>query len=196
MAENKRLLIIKAASDVCAAEVGHLKVIADMFAITHCTMDLQSIDDFNKALCQGDDKFDYIYLAAHADTEFFGERDGSVSIPWPELASAFCNAACLKSGAILLLGCCRGGLKRVALSLFCNCMDIDYVCGPRWTVCGPDISTGFHVFIYNMEVRREQPSVAVCRASQATNYEFFCHDRVEMQDELNYSCGDSDNSLP
>jgi hypothetical protein len=133
-----------------------------------------------------------VYLAAHANTDFFGESDGSIALGWDDLAAAFCCAGCLEPGAILLLGCCRGGLKKVALSLFCNCSDIDYVCGPRWTVAGPDISTGFHVFIYNMEIRREQPSVAVCRASHATNYEFFCHDRVEMQEELDTVCGEYD----
>lgn len=83
-----------------------------------------------------------------------------------------------------MLGCCRGGLKRVALQLFCACDSIDYVCGPRWTVTGADISAGFHIFIYNMVVRREQPSTAVHRASMGTGYDFFCHDRVEMQDEI------------
>jgi hypothetical protein len=89
----------------------------------------------------------------------------------------------LNAESVLLLGCCRGGLKKVASELFYYCSQIDYVCGPRWAVTGQDISAGFHIFIYNMEVRREQPSTAVNRASKGTGYDFFCHDRVEFEDK-------------
>ena len=68
--------------------------------------------------------------------------------------------------------------------LFGSCDQIDYVCGPRWTVTGDDITAGFHVFVYNMEIRREQPSTSVSRASKATGYDFFCYDRVEYEDKL------------
>jgi hypothetical protein len=184
---TKKLLIIKAASDVCSSEIDHLKAIAGMFGISHCTMTLTDMSTFNQQLCNGD-KYDFIYLGAHANTLYFGESDGSIAIPWEDLAIAFCSSDCLNYGAILLLGCCRGGLKRVALQLFCGCDNIDYVCGPRWTVTGADISAGFHVFIYNMVVRREQPSIAVHRASLGTGYDFFCHDRVEMEDEVDAFC--------
>ena len=72
-------------------------------------------------------------------------------------------------------------MKAVAHKLFDNCPQIDYVCGPRWTIGSADIVTGFHVFIYNMLHRNEQPSCAVERASRATGYDFFCHDRVEVE---------------
>lgn len=183
----KKLLIIRAASDVCASEIDHLKAIAGMFGIAHCTMALKDMSTFHQQLCGGD-KYDFIYLGAHANTDFFGESDGSIAIEWEDLAVSFCSSDCLNLGAILMLGCCRGGLKRVALQLFCACDQIDYVCGPRWTVTGADISAGFHIFIYNMVVRREQPSTAVHRASKGTGYDFFCHDRIEMQDEIEEYC--------
>ena len=183
----QKLLIIKAASDVCSAEIDHLQAIAEMFDITHCTMQLTDMSTFEQQLCDGD-RFDFIYLGAHANTDFFGESDGSIAIPWEQLAVSFCQSECLNPGAILMLGCCRGGLKRVALQLFCGCDQIDYVCGPRWTVTGADISAGFHIFIYNMVCRREQPSTAVTRASYGTGYDFFCHDRIEMQDEIEDWC--------
>jgi hypothetical protein len=180
----KRLLIVKAASDVCAAEVEHLQAIADMFGIQHRVFLLTDIRQFQETLCDSDEKFDFIYLAAHANTQSFGERDGNNAIAWRSLGEALCESECLNPESILMLGCCRGGLKQVALELFGSCDQIDYICGPRWKVADCDISVGFHVFIYNMVARREQPSVAVDRASRATNYEFFCHDRVEMQDEI------------
>jgi hypothetical protein len=58
------------------------------------------------------------------------------------------------------------------------------VCGPVWTLTQDDLSAGFHVFLYNTEKRREQPNIAAARASQATGYEFFCYDRVEVDDML------------
>ena len=177
----KRFLIIKASSDICAAEIDNMKTIADMFGIEHCATVLTEMEQFRKDLCAGGN-YDYVYLAAHADLMGFGEIDGSVSIEWKEFAEALCDSDCLNVECILLLGCCRGGLQKVASQLFYYCSQIDYVCGPRWTVSSEDISAGFHVFVYNMEIRREQPSTAVERASLATGYDFFCHDRVEFED--------------
>lgn len=179
---TKEILIIKASSDICVAEVDHIKAIAGLYDMRYCVTELSSIDEFKNKVCIGR-KFDYIYLASHANTEGFGEADGHVFFSWEEFALALCETQCLNPGCVLLLGCCRGGLKRVAFTLFLSCGQIDYICGPRWTVTGHDLSTGFHVFIYNLEIRREQPSTAVDRVSRATGYDFFCYDRVETEDE-------------
>ncbi len=180
--EAKQLLILKAAKDVCVAEIDHIKAVAEMFAIKSCVKEFQDQDTFRDEVCNGG-KYDYLYVAAHADLNGFGEADASIFIDWEEFAAILCVTKCLNPQSILLLGCCRGGLKRVARVLFQSCEQIDYVCGPRWTVTGQDISVGFHIFLYNMEVRNEQPSVAVHRASLGTGYDFFCHDRVEFDDE-------------
>lgn len=178
---SKRLLLIKASKDICAAEIDHITKIADLFGMAHCLIEVASIKDIRKKICPGD-QYDYIYLAAHANLQCFGESDGTCAVGWAEFAIALCELGCLKFGSVLLLGCCRGGLKGVANTLFLNCTQIDYVCGPRWTVSGADITAGFHIFVYNMEVRREQPSTAADRASNATGYDFFCYDRVETED--------------
>jgi len=169
---NQRLLTIKASNDVCADEIKHLSAIAGMLDIEHCAIDLNGeIDSFEKELCDAG-KYDFLYLGAHANTESFGESDGCPTYAWDELALALCSSDCLNYGSVLMLGCCRGGLKEVAYQLFCACDKIDYICGPRWTVTGPDISAGFHVYIYNHVVRREQPSTSIMRASKATGYDF------------------------
>jgi len=183
--EPKRLLIIKASTDICATEIGHIVAVAEMFGIKHCTTELTDLGEFCDNLCTAGHRYDYLYLATHSDLTGFGESDGSTLIEWERFAETLCTAACLNPGSILLLGCCRGGLKKVANQLFYGCSDIDYVCGPRWTVKDLDISVGFHIFIYNMEVRNEQPSTAVKRASKGTGYDFFCHDRVEFEDQYN-----------
>jgi hypothetical protein len=178
----KSLLILKASNDICGAEIENLQSIAHMFGMQECVHQIASIDDFRNGTCsQG--KYDYIYLAAHADLVAFGTSDGAITIGWDEFALALCETDCLHLGSILLLGCCRGGLKGVAQTLFYGCDKIDYVCGPRWTVTAHDITAGFHTFVYNMEVRREQPSSAAERSSKATGYDFFCYDRIEFEDE-------------
>jgi hypothetical protein len=180
---NKRILIVKASEDICSTEIDHLKNIAEMFGMEHCVFELKSIDEFKEKLCCGG-KYDYLYLAAHADRYNFGTADDKISVSWSAFSLALCESDCLNPECILLLGCCRGGLHGVAAALFRNCNQIDYVCGPRWTVTSADITAGFHVFVYNMVIRREQPSTAARRASGATGYDFFCYDRVEVEDRI------------
>lgn len=186
----KRLLILKASSDVCAAEVSHILTIAHLFGMEHDVAEVGSNCDLY-AVIPTQQKYDYVYLAAHANPECFGESDGTCLTTWDNFATILCELNCLSAGCVLLLGCCRGGLRSVAHTLFYYCCQIDYVCGPRWTVTKHDITTGFHVFIYNMESRREQPSTSAKRASDATGYEFFCYDRVEMEDQYNQVHGGS-----
>lgn len=177
----KNLLIVKACNDLCSTEIEQIENIAKMFDMEPKTIEVKNKQDLKTQFCGGA-KYDYLYLAAHADPNEFGSEDNSITITWSEFAEVICETQCLNQDSILLLGCCRGGLQRVADTLFNNCGQIDYVCGPRWTLFGKDITVGFHVFIYNMESRREQPSTAVKRASQATGYDFFCYDRVETED--------------
>ena len=180
---SKKLLIIKASNDICSSEIDHLKNISEMFGMNNCTHEMKSVSDFKSSKC-AQEQYDYIYLAAHADSESFGTEDGTISINWEEFGLSLCETNCLRPECILLLGCCRGGLKGVAQTLFGSCDQIDYVCGPRWTVSSHDITAGFHTFVYNIEVRKEQPSKAAERASLETGYDFFCYDRVEYEDEL------------
>ncbi len=42
---SKRLLIIKASSDICAAEIDHIKTVAEMFGIEHCTAVLRDVNE-------------------------------------------------------------------------------------------------------------------------------------------------------
>ena len=130
---DKKILIIKASQDVCANEVEHIKTIAAMFGMEHETYELKDPKTFEDAMT-GRGKYDYIYLAAHADLSGFGEADGSCVMGWHEFADALCRSGSLNPECILLLACCRGGLLKVANLLFLWCPKIDYVCGPRWTV--------------------------------------------------------------
>jgi hypothetical protein len=180
---NQRILLVRASNDVCSTEVTHIQKICEMFSIDHHVIDLVTLDDFveeTKAL----GKFDYLYLGAHANPHSFGESNGSTSYSWIEFATALCTADCLNPESVLLLGCCRGGLRMVAMAMFLACGKIDYVVGPRWTVTAQDITTAFHVFLYNLAIRKEQPSTAASRSSLATGYDFYYYDRVEVEDSV------------
>jgi hypothetical protein len=154
-----------------------------MYGMDHECLDFKSPDIFMAAV-KGKKPFDYIYLCAHANMRGFGEKDGTNLTDWCDFARVLCDSNTLDQGAVLLLACCRGGLKGVAVGLFECCPKIDYVCGPRWLATGPDLTAGLHVFIYNREIRREQPSVAVKRSSDATGYDFFCYDRIELENDF------------
>ena len=176
----KRILILKASQDVCAAEVVEIAQICEALNLKAVSMDWMNVSDFLMRM-SAEKPFDYIYLGAHADAGGFGEAAWPAT-SWTDFALALCQCDKLNPGCVLFLGCCRGGLRCVADAVFTTCDRVDYVCGPRWTVKAADISVGFHVFLYNLEIRGEQPSCAAQRASQATNYDFFCYDRVELED--------------
>jgi hypothetical protein len=177
----QRMLFIKASHDVCATEVEHIQKICEMFNIQHCAIELDDLATFSNQVGPLG-KFDFLYLGAHADVSGFGEANSAVYFDWESFAITLCSADCLCPESILLLACCRGGLRMVAMKLFYSCAKIDYLTGPRWTVTPQDITTAFHVFLYNMVIRREQPSTAAKRASEATGYDFYYYDRVETED--------------
>jgi hypothetical protein len=163
-------------------EVKHIRAVADILGMKSCTSDLAKADDLKHCLCGKGGKWDCVYIAAHANTEGFGEDEGEPFIRWYDLAVAICETKCLGNNAVLLLACCNGGMLRVAATLFSNCTQIDYVCGPRWSVTQADLAAAFHVLLYNLEYRNEEPAVAVDRASKAVGYQFSFHDRIEWED--------------
>ena len=126
---SSQILIIKASNDICRSEIEHIKTIADMFSMSPVVVTLTDLDQF-QAEITGKGPFQYIYLCTHANPTSFGEADGSKFFFWEDLAISLCAANCLGDDAILMLACCRGGLKMVAYNLFNNCQNIDYICGP------------------------------------------------------------------
>lgn len=182
----KRLLVLRVAGDICETEIGQLRNISRMLGMECDEVTLTDADTIGDLL-KGKGPFSYIYLCGHASRDGMGdsESDG-LFVRWGTFAFELCAADCLRPESVLLLACCRGGMWQVAATLFAWCSKIDYVCGPRWSVCNNDLVCGFHVFLYNMESRREQPSVAADRSSKATGYEFFAYDRVEIEESQEF----------
>lgn len=177
----KRLLILKTSSDICVAETSHIQTIANLIELDCAELTIKSADDISSGIKNGGN-FDYIYLCGHANEHGFGEQDGSNMIAWPSFALAPCNANWLNADGVLFLATCRGGLRQIAENMFNVCGKIDYICGPRWSADKYDLTTAFHVFIYNLEVRKEEPAVAAERASSGSGRHFFCYDRLECCD--------------
>lgn len=175
---KKRLLILKTSSDVCAAETSHIKAIADLIELECEQLEIKSDADVYSWIPQNG-SFDYIYLCGHANEKGFGEASGSNLITWPSFATALSTVNWLNKDGVLFLATCRGGLRQIADNMFNICGKIDYICGPRCWATGHDLTTAFHIFIYNLEVRGEEPAVAVERASAGTGRHFFCYDRLD-----------------
>lgn len=175
---KKRLLILKTSSDICKQERGQIQAIARLIGIAHDELTIKSVEDVYGLASDGK-KFDYIYLCGHANENDFGEANGGQGISWTDFAMALCNVDWLNPQGVLFLATCRGGLPQIAHTMFSVCGKIDYICGPLWTVDMHDLTTAFHVFIYNLEIRGEEPSVAIDRAFRSTGRRFFCYDRVE-----------------
>lgn len=182
--DTKRLLILKASTDICVAETSHIKTIADLIGLQCEDYEITSLDEVAAQTFQGR-QYDYIYLCGHANEEGFGEADGSIMFSWREFSISLCSANWLNIGGLLFLATCRGGLKSISETMFRMCDKIDYICGPRWAVTKHDLTCGFHSLIYNLEIRGEEPAVAVERASSSTGRHFFCYDRLEC-------CGTTD----
>jgi hypothetical protein len=177
----KTLLILRASKDICDVEVSQIETIAkmhDMETIVHVVAasdSLAKLADYKK-------QFAYVYLATHANPVGFGD-DGSAGyfVTWYDFAQTICPIDILAHNAVFLLACCRGGVRQVSYDIFAGCDKIQFVCGARWQLTAPDLTAGFHAFIYNMERRRLQPDQAAKRASEATGYDFLCYDRVEIE---------------
>ena len=180
----KQMLILRITSDACDVEISQIKAAAEMNGIVvdtseEITTTQQLIDAVDRQ-----NPYDYIYVASHGNAEGISGNDYSVA--WYEFADHVCVAETINDNCIFLLACCRGGFRRVAYDMFAGCPLIEYVFGPRWNLTKSDITTAFHIFIYNMEQRKLQPDQAAKRASDGTGYDFLCFDRVEIEQTEEY----------
>jgi hypothetical protein len=182
----KNLIIVKGSKDICEVEVNQIRSVAMMHGIAAQTHVIRSTQDWEN-LAKLNLRFDYFYLAAHANAQGFGDPDpGGYMLDWHAFAQTICPMNIINNNAVFLLACCRAGIERVAYSIFAGCQQIEYVCGPRWKLTAPDLTAGFHTFVYNVERRGLQPDQAAKRASDATGYDFLWYDRIEVERRPEY----------
>lgn len=176
---HKRILILKACgSSDEPHECNGICEHAQLYDLEHVCKCVHTNEELEQIL-SANGQFDYIYLSAHGNSEGFASEDGLVDMSWQRFAMLLCNSACMNEDSILMLSCCRGGLKDVAYSIFLTCQQIYYVLGPRQSLISADMHICFGIFLYNMEKRGVDPIVACEKIKLATDQRFSCYDREE-----------------
>lgn len=182
----KSILVLKASADICGDEVGlvtHHCQLLGMIVHKENVPDEEALHKIIEKYAKLGTEFDYIYLCTHGDKEGFETNlSGSIIfIPWTSFSQQLCENSILKEETIFLLACCKGGLTKVAIDILSVCNKINYICGVKWTAYPWDLTTGFVVFIHNIENKNSEPSYAAQKASLATDYTFTCYDRDEVE---------------
>jgi hypothetical protein len=175
-------LFLRSTADYQLATVKAFQGIGALFDVDTTVVDCSSPADILKAVRENTG-FDYIYVAAHGCDEGFGEKHGSLCA-WTTLATEMCIASTLKDGGVLLLGCCDGGVKRVALTIFSFCSQIRLVCGPKWKLDESDAALAYHVFLHAHSLKQVSPSAAAARMTGATAIDFEAFDRFELDTDV------------
>lgn len=182
----KSILVLRASTDICGDEVGLVTNHCQLLGMSVCKEDIPDEATLKiiieKYLISGIE-FDYIYLCTHGDKEGFSTNlSGSdVFISWTSFSQQLCENGILKDETIFLLACCKGGLTKVAIDILSVCNKINYICGVKWNAYPWDLTTGFVVFIHNIEQKKAEPNYAAEKASLATDYTFSCYDRDEVE---------------
>ena len=180
---KKRLLFVKATKDYNEPVISHISSVCKLLDVEFIEYDFKTLSVFEND-CKDLGKFDFVYIAAHGNHACFGENAPLNHTRWADFGVSLCTTEIMNSGSVLFLGCCNGGLKRVAMILFCNCPQITAVCGPKWKVTGHDVAVAIHCFLYNLLISGEEPIVVAERTSLAVGYSFPIYDRYELESEI------------
>lgn len=183
---TKKILLLKASKDVCGNEINLIKNHCELLGMVVFESSIGSYNELQQSFAEYETKnlqFDYIYLCTHGNTNcFLADMSGHEEyIKWADFSSELCIRGMLSDSGIVLLACCKGGFSKVAYDIFACCNTVNYICGIKWSIAPWDITTGFVVFIHNMETKKAEPRYAALKASQATDYTFHCYDRDEIE---------------
>ena len=182
---KKKVLILKASKDVCGDEINLVKHQCKLLGMEVHDEEVKSLRSLQLIFTKHQKnnlQFDYIYLCTHGNANSFeiSYSNKKASIDWGEFSTELCKREIFNEDSILFLSCCRGGLFKVTCEIMAACESIGYVCGVKWKVYPWDLTTGFIVFIYNMETKNAEPNYAAKKASLATDFRFECYDRPEV----------------
>ena len=179
----KRLLFLRATGDYPEEVITHIQNVCTLLGVEVTRFEYKDLDSFHSFLDQSKG-FDFLYIAAHGAHHCFGENSGGPVARWADFASVLCATQALNTNAVLFMGCCHGGLKKVSLILFSICHQISSVCGPRWNVSVKEIPVALHVFLHNLISNREEPQVAADRAAASIGISFPFYNRYELEADL------------
>jgi hypothetical protein len=180
-----KCLIIRATSTACLTEIEAVRAALKTHRVDSREVEWISRDDFLSQISKTPgEKFHLVYVAAHADMNGFGESGGYSLHDWDDLSSAICETSCMLPGATLFLGCCRGGMKTVALTMLKGCDQIDYICGPIWNTKGTRLIQAFNSFVECKFAENLEPNAIRERMTSAAGQNFSCYDRQELEAEV------------
>jgi hypothetical protein len=180
----KRLLLLKATAAYTAEILDHIKRVCGLTGVEVVVHDYTG-DEALEEFAMNNGKFDFLYIAAHGAHHCFGEDAGPIS-RWADFATILCRTSVLNENAVLFMGCCHGGLKKVSLILFSLCDQISSVCGPRWTVNLAEVPVAIHVFLHNLLINQIEPQYAAERTAAALGIYFPYYNRYELETEIIY----------
>ena len=178
----KRLLFLKATDDYSPDVVAHMKMICELLEVEFVEYRFTSLEDF-ETFGHSEASFDFLYLGAHGSHECFGEKSPPYT-RWADFGLKICETQILNPQSVVLLGCCKGGLKRIAIILFSICPQIRSVCGPRWSINQYHSALGLHVFLHNHIIEKEEPERSAKRTEVATGKSFPHYSRYDHEAEL------------
>jgi len=186
MNDKKKILILRACGIKGEAEecngISNQAKLYDLEVFDYCPKDNVEVSN----CLENEVQYDYIYLSSHGNDEGFMSEDGNVNYSWKDFGEMLCDTNCMKEGCIVMLSCCRGGLNQVAYTLFSFCSKIDYIVGPRQSLCAHDMLISFNVLLYNLERRYVDPIVACSKILLSTDIRFICFDRLETTRSADY----------
>jgi hypothetical protein len=172
------MLIMKASSDINVCETNLIERVAELYDIEVDVHEIKTATDLNFAEYPADG-WDLVYACGHGNEIGIGDPDGSRFFHWDQVAMGLCDR--LGLDAWFFLGCCRGGLQRVAYSMFCGCDNLYYVFGPRWEADAQQLACAFHVLVHNFIDRGREPVRAAERASEGIDLTIRAFDRGEVE---------------
>jgi hypothetical protein len=179
----KQLLVIRVTPDVHDISISEIYCHAHHYNIQPSHIDVSSLDELKVALIGK--KLDYLYFAGHGDETCFTDNN-IFSTTWNVIGKTICEANCLNPNSIIMLYCCKGGINTVAYQLIAECNQISYICGAKQNMKNIDLIIGFNVFLYSIENRNISPVISAQKATLATDIEFECFDRVDVESNPRY----------
>ena len=181
--QPKRLLFLRATNDYPEEIVTHINNVCTLLSVHVTRFDYTDLDSLHEFLESNKD-FDFLYIAAHGAHHCFGENAGGPIARWADFALVLCATQALNTNAVLFMGCCHGGLKKVSLILFSICQQISSVCGPRWNVSVGEVPVALHVFLHNLVCNGQEPQLAAERAAASIGISFPFYNRYELEADL------------
>jgi hypothetical protein len=184
MTKNESLLFLNMTDDYSEAK-NAIESLCKFQQIDFAEHKFKTLDELEKFLgTQNQLEFDYIYVGSHGNEEGIAScSSGTDFIRWADFGVVLCNSSGLKNSTVLMLGCCKGGIKRGALTLFSRCQRFNRICGMQCNLNGPDAALAFQTFVHASRQHLDDNTIAA-RVSAGLGKQFSVLSRYEMDVEI------------